>query len=102
MSEDEQKDQKDETTTDTAKVEVANAEQKPTEKAPEKKDTTTKTTPAKFKKLVEEIETMSVLELSELVKLLEDRFGVSAAAPVAVAAPASGSADNAAAAEEKS
>ena len=43
--------------------------------------------PAKFKKLVEEVETMTVLELSELVKVLEKKFGVSAAA-VAVAGPA--------------
>ncbi len=43
--------------------------------------------PAKFKKLVEEIGDMSVLDLAELVKILEDKFGVSAAAPV-VAAPA--------------
>ena len=41
--------------------------------------------PAKFKNLVEKIETMTVLELSELVKVLEKKFGVSAAA-VAVAA----------------
>lgn len=48
------------------------------------------------------IESMTVLELSELVKELEDKFGVSAAAPVAVAAaPAAGGAP-AAAAEEKS
>jgi ribosomal protein L10 len=47
--------------------------------------------PAKFKKLVEEVENMSVLELSELVKALEKRFGVSAAA-VAVAGPAAGAA----------
>ncbi len=47
--------------------------------------------PAKFKKLVEEIETMSVLELSELVKVLEKKFGVSAAA-VAIAGPAAGGA----------
>ncbi len=45
-----------------------------------------KAVPEKFKKLVEEIEKMSVLELSELVKVLEDRFGVSAAAPMAFAA----------------
>ncbi|MBI4088637.1 50S ribosomal protein L7/L12 [Candidatus Kaiserbacteria bacterium] len=45
--------------------------------------------PSKFKKLIEEIETMTVLELSELVKVLEKKFGVSAAA-VAVAAPAGG------------
>ncbi|MBL7045819.1 MAG: 50S ribosomal protein L7/L12 [Parcubacteria group bacterium] len=45
--------------------------------------------PAKFKKLVEEVENMSVLELNELVKVLEKRFGVSAQA-VAVAAPGAG------------
>ncbi len=42
--------------------------------------------PDKFKKLVEEVENMSVLELSELVKVLEKKFGVSASA-VAVATP---------------
>lgn len=47
--------------------------------------------PSKFKKLVEEIETMTVLDLSELVKVLEKKFGVSAAA-VAVAGPAAGTA----------
>lgn len=50
--------------------------------------------------IIEAIEKMTVLELAELVKALEDKFGVSAAAPVAVAAaPAAGGA--AAAAEEK-
>lgn len=53
-------------------------------------------TPAKFKAIVDALETMSVLDLHELVKFLEEKFGVSAAA-VAVAAPAAG-----AAAEEKS
>lgn len=47
--------------------------------------------PAKFKKLVSEIEEMSVMELSELVKVFEKKFGVSAAA-VAVAGPAAGGA----------
>jgi large subunit ribosomal protein L7/L12 len=47
--------------------------------------------PAKFKKLVAEIEEMSVLELHELVKTFEKKFGVSAAA-VAVAGPAAGGA----------
>ncbi|HEY9584488.1 MAG TPA: 50S ribosomal protein L7/L12 [Candidatus Paceibacterota bacterium] len=42
--------------------------------------------PAKFKSIVDSIETMSVLDLNELVKLLEAKFGVSAAA---VAGPAS-------------
>jgi large subunit ribosomal protein L7/L12 len=38
--------------------------------------------PAKFEKLVSEIEKMSVLDLAELVKILEEKFGVSAAAPM--------------------
>lgn len=41
--------------------------------------------PEKFKKLTEEIEKMSVLDLAELVKILEKKFGVSSAAPVAFA-----------------
>ena len=55
--------------------------------------------PAKFKKLVEEIEKMSVLDLAELVKILEKKFGVSAAPQMVAAAPAGGGA--APAAEEK-
>lgn len=62
-----------------------------------------KEVPAKFKDLVKSIETLSVLELSELVKVLEDHFGVSAAAPVAMAAaPAAGGGEADAAATEKS
>ncbi|MDO8493440.1 MAG: 50S ribosomal protein L7/L12 [bacterium] len=53
--------------------------------------------PEKFKDLVSKIESMSVIELSELVHLLEEKFGVSAQASVAAAGPAAG-----AAAEEKS
>ncbi|MCH7492786.1 50S ribosomal protein L7/L12 [Patescibacteria group bacterium] len=50
--------------------------------------------PAKFKDLVESVEKLSVMELAELVKVLEDKFGVSAQAPVAVAgAAASGDGD---------
>lgn len=57
--------------------------------------------PAKFEKLVAEIEKMSVLDLSELVKVLEEKFGVSAAAPMMMgAAPAAAGAVEAA--EEKS
>ncbi|MBS7359572.1 MAG: 50S ribosomal protein L7/L12 [Oscillospiraceae bacterium] len=52
----------------------------------------------KITAIVEELKTLSVLELSELVKAVEEEFGVSAAAAVAVAAPAEG---GAAAAEEK-
>lgn len=57
--------------------------------------------PEKFKALVEQIEKLSVLDLAELVKVLEDKFGVSAAAPAMMmaAAPA---AEGAAAGEEKS
>ena len=51
--------------------------------------------------VVKFIEGMTVLELSELVKELEEKFGVSAAAPVAMAAGAPAGADAAAAAEEK-
>lgn len=49
--------------------------------------------------IMEAIENMTVLELADLVKALEEKFGVSAAAPVAVAAPAAGAA--AAPAEEE-
>ncbi len=42
--------------------------------------------PAKFKKLVEEIEQMSVIDLADLVKILEEKFGVSAAPAMAMAA----------------
>jgi large subunit ribosomal protein L7/L12 len=49
--------------------------------------------PAKFTSLVAEIEKMSVLDLAELVKILEDKFGVSAAAPaMMMAGPAAGGA----------
>jgi large subunit ribosomal protein L7/L12 len=57
--------------------------------------------PEKFEKLVAEIEKMSVLDLSELVKVLEDKFDVSAAAPMMMGAmPAAGGAATEAA-EEK-
>lgn len=83
-----------------APVEEAKTEA-PTEEKTEvkKEDTPTEATsaeeaeevevPAKFKKLIEEVEGMTVLELHELVKILEKKFGVSAAA-VAVAGPAVG------------
>lgn len=62
-------------------------------------ETTEVVVPAKFAKIVEEIEKMSVLDLNELVKVFEKKFGVSAAA--VAAAPAAGAAA-AGAAEEKS
>jgi len=72
--------------------------------AEEKKEPEKKEVPTKFKKLVEEIEKMSVLDLAELVKILEKKFGVSATTQVAAApvggAPTAGAA--APAEEEKS
>ncbi len=55
---------------------------------------------ADLKSFVEEIKKLSVMEVSELVKMLEEEFGVSAAAPVAVVGGAAAPAE--AAAEEKS
>ncbi len=56
--------------------------------------------PEKFKSLVGEIEKMSVLDLAELVTILEDKFGVSAAAPAMMMAGAPAAGEEAA--EEKS
>ena len=55
---------------------------------------------ADLNKIVEDLSSLSVIEAAELSKLLEEKWGVSAAAPVAVAAPAAGGAD--VTAEEKS
>lgn len=55
----------------------------------------------KMEELIGTIEQMTVLELSELVKALEDRFGVTAAAPMMAAAPGVGAAGPAAEAEEE-
>jgi len=54
---------------------------------------------ANFDNIVSEIEKLSVLELSELVKVLEEKFGVSASAPMMMAAPVAG--NGGAAVEEK-
>ena len=56
---------------------------------------------ADLNKIVEDLSSLSVMEAAELSKLLEEKWGVSAAAPVAVAAPAAGGGAEAAA-EEKS
>ncbi|MBI4256989.1 50S ribosomal protein L7/L12 [Candidatus Uhrbacteria bacterium] len=57
-------------------------------------ETKTVEVPEKFKSLVASIESMSVLDLADLVKVLEDKFGVSAAAPAMMmaAGPAAGAA----------
>jgi len=56
---------------------------------------------ADMEKLIEELSSLSVLEAAELVKKLEEKWGVSAAAPVAVAAVAGAAAAEAAPVEEK-
>ena len=60
-----------------------------------------KEVPAKFKDIVDTVSKMSVLDLSELVKVLEEHFGVSAAVPMAVSAAPAGDGDAGVAAEEK-
>ena len=56
---------------------------------------------SKLEKIVEELSALTVLEAAELSKLLEEKWGVSAAAPVAVAAVGGGAAAPAEAAEEQ-
>lgn len=56
---------------------------------------------SKLEKIVEELSSLTVLEAAELSKLLEEKWGVSAAAPVAMAMPAGGGAAAAPAAAEK-
>jgi len=58
--------------------------------------------PKKFEDIVKKIEEMSVLDLAELVKILEKKFGVSAAAPVTVAAAPAAAGNASAEKEEKS
>ncbi|HLR35860.1 MAG TPA: 50S ribosomal protein L7/L12 [Tissierellales bacterium] len=55
----------------------------------------------KVQNLIEEVKNLTVLELADLVEALEEEFGVSAQAPVAVAAAGAAPADGGAAAEEK-
>ncbi|PIS07652.1 50S ribosomal protein L7/L12 [Candidatus Berkelbacteria bacterium CG10_big_fil_rev_8_21_14_0_10_43_13] len=90
MVDEEKKEVVEETATEVkTEVVVGEKEDKPSSD----KATAGKEVPAKFKDLVETIEKLTVLELAELVKILEDKFGVSAAAPVAMvgaAQPAGG------------
>jgi len=85
----------DETKNEEAVVEEVATEEVKEEAATEAAEETatdvdeTVEVPKEFQKLVEQVETMTVLELHELVKILEKRFGVSASA-VAVAGPAAG------------
>ena len=91
------KEEKKDAPEEEAKEEKKEATPAPAEEPKEEKEVEV---PAKFKKLVEEIEKMPVIELAELVKILEEKFGVSAAPQmVAGAVPAGG---DAAGGEEKS
>lgn len=87
-----------------AEVEAVNEDNETAKEATEASTKEEKPEPSgKFKNLIKEIEGLTTLELAELVKELEDRFGVSAAAPVAVAgAPAAGAGEAGEEAEEKS
>lgn len=76
-------------------------DKKPAAEEAVKEEKTEVAVPKKFEKIVKEIEEMSVLDLSELVSILEDKFGVSAAAPMAVAAAPGAGGGEAAPAEEK-
>lgn len=82
---------------ETAPAKADKSAEEKKEEAPAEEEGADVEVPKKFKKIVEEIENMSVLDLNELVKLFEKKFGVSAAA-VAVAGPGGG---DAGAAEEK-
>ena len=74
---------------ETAKQEEVKEEKPATEEVVESKEET-KEVPVKFKSLVDEIDKLSVLDLSEFVSVLEAHYGVSASAPVAVAAAGGG------------
>jgi len=83
------------------KAEIKENKEKET-KAKKEDKKTTKTTDNTVNEIMEKVENLTVLELADLVKALEDKFGVSASAPVAAqvaAAPAQGG--NEAQAEEK-
>lgn len=79
-----------------AKTETAVAEEAPADDKPKVELS------EKMEGMIKTIEDMSVIELSDLVKALEDKFGVSAAAPVAVAAAGAAAPGGAGAEEEKS
>lgn len=97
MSEEVKNEEVVETTTEETTTPEAAPAEAPKEEAPAEDAGEEVEVPEKFKKIVSEIEEMSVLDLHELVKVFEKKFGVSAAA-VAVAGPAAG---DAGAAEEK-
>ena len=78
------------------------AEEKPKKESPREEKAEEKVkVPEKFKNLVEEIEKMAVVDLAEFVKILEKKFGVSAAPQVVAQAPAGATEGGTPAEEEK-
>ena len=76
----------DKTKAATKEADVAEEPREPKETKEEKTSDASKKVSKKLGEIIGEIEKLSVLELSELVKALEQKFGVTAAAPMAVAA----------------
>lgn len=86
---------------EVAPEEVKAEEPKEEKAAPVEAEKPKAEVPEKFKKLIDEIDKMSVLDLSEFVKVLEGHYGVTAAAPMAMMAGAAPAGEAAEAAEEK-
>lgn len=84
---------------------IEEVKEKKAEEAPKTEEKKEKKSPikvsAKLQKIIDEVSKLSVLELAELVKALEDKFGVTAAAPIAGAAAPAGEGAAGAPAEEK-
>ena len=93
MTEEKKEEKKEETSPEEKEVKVEEKKEEPKKEEPKKEEKKEVKVPAKFKDLVSAIEKMSVIDLAELVKILEDKFGVSSQAPVAVAAPVASGAD---------
>jgi len=91
----------DEQTSSSAKATEDTQDATPAQAEAAKEEETVEV-PEKFKGLVEQVEKLSVLDLAELVKVLEKKFGVSASAPVMAVAAAGAAGGDVAAAEEKS
>lgn len=91
----------DDNKTNDQPTEEVKTEEKVEEKPVEESKKAVKPISANLEKIIEQIEKLSVLELADLVHGLEDKFGVSAQAPVAMASPASATATAGEATEEK-